>query len=120
MEKIKRTVEQEIPPLSYELIEGILKNLQGKVLTQFEASITNPMQLNAAKDLVKSHFNDKLTMLFDWYGEDSELEIPNYSQTKVDADGCQCNECKKGYKHTSDCAVHNEPAERNGDCTCKN
>lgn len=34
---------------------------------------------------------------------------------------CQCKECLKlpeGISHWSDCAVHNEPAEPNGKCTC--
>ena len=29
---------------------------------------------------------------------------------------CQCNECRP---HTSDCAVHNEPAYPNGPCDCR-
>jgi hypothetical protein len=31
--------------------------------------------------------------------------------------GCQCGECKE-IKHSSDCAVHNEPAMDKGKCTC--
>lgn len=31
---------------------------------------------------------------------------------------CQCNACKSGLIHSSDCAVHNEPAIPNGDCDC--
>jgi hypothetical protein len=39
-------------------------------------------------------------------------------------EGCQCEACKQCRQfnypvHKSDCAVHNEPAERNGECTCK-
>lgn len=29
-----------------------------------------------------------------------------------------CPACKDGIIHKSDCAVHNEPAERNGKCNC--
>jgi hypothetical protein len=35
--------------------------------------------------------------------------------------GCQCKECRKlpdGVGHWSDCAVHNEPADPNGECNC--
>lgn len=31
---------------------------------------------------------------------------------------CQCDSCIKGTIHKSDCAVHNEPAERNEKCDC--
>lgn len=31
---------------------------------------------------------------------------------------CQCSECKGGVIHTSDCAVHNEPAMQKGSCDC--
>ena len=34
------------------------------------------------------------------------------------ARGCQCDACYNGIKHSSDCAVHNEPAYPNEDCTC--
>ncbi len=36
---------------------------------------------------------------------------------KID-NGCQCPACIDGVKHTSDCAVHNEPAMKNEDCDC--
>lgn len=42
----------------------------------------------------------------------------NYHQEKRTPDFCQCEECKKGTLHRSDCAVHNEPAEPNGECNC--
>jgi hypothetical protein len=35
--------------------------------------------------------------------------------------GCECEECKKlplGLGHTSDCAVHSEPAYPKGECNC--
>ena len=32
-------------------------------------------------------------------------------------DGCNCGNCDV-YAHKSDCAVHNEPAYRNGSCSC--
>lgn len=31
---------------------------------------------------------------------------------------CQCEECKWGLIHKSDCAVHNMPAHPNGECNC--
>lgn len=33
-------------------------------------------------------------------------------------DHCQCKNCKDGYLHWSDCAVHNAPAEPVGECDC--
>jgi hypothetical protein len=37
--------------------------------------------------------------------------------------GCQCESCKElfrddGYKHQSDCAMHNMPAYPNKECDC--
>ncbi len=32
---------------------------------------------------------------------------------------CMCVACEEGTIHKSDCAVHNEPAERNGECDCE-
>jgi len=35
--------------------------------------------------------------------------------------GCECEECRilpLGLGHTSDCEVHNEPAEPKGECNC--
>lgn len=32
---------------------------------------------------------------------------------------CMCGACKDGDLHASDCAVHNEPAMRNGQCDCR-
>ena len=31
---------------------------------------------------------------------------------------CQCDACRGVIVHASDCAVHNEPAQLNGACTC--
>lgn len=31
---------------------------------------------------------------------------------------CGCSSCQEGLIHQSDCLVHNEPAEENGDCNC--
>lgn len=31
---------------------------------------------------------------------------------------CMCEACKDGNLHSSDCAVHNEPAMTNGQCDC--
>lgn len=40
--------------------------------------------------------------------------LPQKQPEKTD---CQCEECKIR-PHWSDCAVHNEPAESKGECTC--
>jgi len=34
------------------------------------------------------------------------------------SDHCQCDACKNGIVHDSDCAVHNMPAMPNGPCDC--
>ena len=34
------------------------------------------------------------------------------------SDHCQCQACKDGVVHSSDCAVHNMPASPNGICDC--
>lgn len=34
-------------------------------------------------------------------------------------DHCQCKYCVDGVVHSSDCAVHNEPAEPNRECDCE-
>ena len=39
-------------------------------------------------------------------------------EDKINVNKCQCDKCKSGKTHKSDCAVHNEPAERNGACNC--
>lgn len=75
----KYTIEREVPELNYEMIEGSLKNLQGQVLTVIESIGGTMEQTKAAKSLVRSFFNQKLTHLFDWYGHESGLETPNYS-----------------------------------------
>ena len=31
---------------------------------------------------------------------------------------CECDECKDGMIHDSDCAVHNQPALPKGECNC--
>lgn len=36
----------------------------------------------------------------------------------VESTICECESCKGYIPHKSDCAVHNEPAERNGKCDC--
>lgn len=73
------TVEREIPKLSYELMEGNLKNLQGQVLTVVEAIGGTMEQTKAAKSLIRSFFNQQLTRLFEMYGYESHQELPNYS-----------------------------------------
>jgi len=39
----------------------------------------------------------------------------------IDKDSCHCEECRVlplGIGHWSDCAVHQEPCEPNGECNC--
>ena len=73
------TIEREIPELSYEIVEGNLKNLQGQVLTVIESIGGTIEQTMAAKSLIRSFFNQKLTHLFDMYAHTTEQELPNYS-----------------------------------------
>lgn len=73
------TIEREYPELNYELVEGQLKNLQGQVLTVIEAIGGTIEQTKAAKSLVRSFFNRNLTHLFEMYGHETDLEVPNYS-----------------------------------------
>ena len=35
-----------------------------------------------------------------------------------EADTCQCDACRAGPRHYSDCAVHRPPAEPAGPCDC--
>ena len=77
-ETITKTVKKVIPKLSYSIVEGNFKHLQGQILTLIEATITNEQQLKATKNLIKGYVNDKLTWLFDQYGE-AEREIPDYN-----------------------------------------
>lgn len=76
---MKQTIEREVPELDYEIAEGNLKHIQGQVLTIIEVAITDPQQLKAVKSIIKRCFNDKLTYLFDMYGRNTGLEMPNYS-----------------------------------------
>jgi hypothetical protein len=74
-------VEKEVPDVSYELIEGQVKYLQGKVLTVIEAVITDPGQARATKSLIKRDFNDTLTLMFEVFmnlGLVEEGAIPDY------------------------------------------
>jgi predicted metal-dependent enzyme (double-stranded beta helix superfamily) len=79
-DKITSIVERNIPQLSYIIVEGNLKHLQGQILTLLEASMDS-QKLDAVKSLVRGYFNNKLTYFFDMYGQDgsSENEIPLYS-----------------------------------------
>jgi hypothetical protein len=76
-------VEMEIPPVSYELMEGMVKYLQGQVLTVVEATIVESKQQQATKSLIKSSFNDTLTRMFEIFmrhGEVPDGEIPKYEE----------------------------------------
>jgi hypothetical protein len=83
------TIEREYPELNYELMEGSLKNLQGQVLTVIEVIGGTMEETRAAKSLVRSFFNQKLTHLFDMYGHETDLETPNYSGPNDEVDGFQ-------------------------------
>ena len=43
----------------------------------------------------------------------------DYSMVEWNANHCMCDACKCGIIHSSDCAVHNEPAMKNGACDCR-
>src|SRR6185295_3941776 len=75
----KIIIEREVPVLTYDRIEEALKHLQGQILTVVEASITDRGQLEAAKSLVRSFVNTKLTWMFDLYGHTSSQEAPAYT-----------------------------------------
>lgn len=74
-----KQVEKSIPNLSYDIVEGNLKHLQGQMLTLVEAVILDKGQLEATKSLVRGRFNEKLTHLFDMYGP-GDRELPNYEE----------------------------------------
>lgn len=40
--------------------------------------------------------------------------LTKISESKI----CECKECRGYVVHSSDCAVHNEPAMKNGKCDC--
>lgn len=84
-ERIIKTVERDIPPLTYSMVEMNLKHVQGQVLTLIEAIIVDKQQLSATKDVIKNYFNAKLTHLFDMYGED-DREMPDYESTDKQID----------------------------------
>lgn len=44
--------------------------------------------------------------------------IERNSMKNDDFEHCQCKYCIGGDIHDSDCAVHNEPAYKNGPCDC--
>lgn len=99
--RVKTTIKKSMPPLSYELIEGNFKHLQGQVLTAIEAVIPNDNtgQQSAIKSLIKGFFNDKLTHLFEMcgnYGLLIKQETPDYSHDD-NATMIGCNKCNKTY-----------------------
>ena len=73
-------IERSVPPLSYELFEGIVKHLQGEILTLAEATV-EPHRLQPTKNIIKANFNNALTRLFE-VAIDHDLvtasEIPHY------------------------------------------
>jgi hypothetical protein len=48
----------------YPLINDELSNLLGQVLTVIDASVTEPTQLKAIKDLIKARFSEKIHATF--------------------------------------------------------
>ena len=75
----KLTIEREIPDLSYDIVEGSLKHLQGQMLTLIETLGLSEMQTESTKSLIKNFINQKLTHLFDMYGPEDTNRIPAYS-----------------------------------------
>lgn len=59
---------EEIEPInhfSYFFVKGLVQDLQGKMLTLVEATVTDATQRKAAKDIVREHVNSKLNWLFE-------------------------------------------------------
>lgn len=75
-------IKKEIP-ISYKEIENVVKYIQGKTLTVIEASIQNPNQLKAIKDLVKHIFSEQLTKVYNYMHPNctmlSESDMVRYS-----------------------------------------
>jgi hypothetical protein len=76
---MKREIIRDTHKLSYEIVEGALKHLQGQVLTVLEATVPAGEQQKATKSLIKGFFNEKLTHFFSMYGDTSKQETPHYS-----------------------------------------
>ena len=54
-----------INTFSYYYVKGIIQDLQGKMLTLVEATVTDPEQRKAAKDIARDHISTKLHNLFE-------------------------------------------------------
>ena len=56
----------------------------------------------------------------EWFGHrpDSDFTAETIRVLAERTRHCMCEACEDGTIHASDCAVHNEPAMRNGPCDC--
>ena len=59
---------------------------------------------------------------FECFNLNPKIHFENVSRIldleKIVSNYCECNSCVGGILHKSDCAVHNDPAERNEPCNC--
>lgn len=59
---------EDIEPINqftYFFVKGLIQDLQGKMMTLVEATVTDPTQRKAAKDIVRDHIHAKLNWLFE-------------------------------------------------------
>ena len=59
---------EDIEPInnfSYFFVKGIVQDLQGKMMTLVEATVSDQVQRKAAKDIVRDHMHAKLNWLFE-------------------------------------------------------
>ena len=76
--RVIKQIEIDYPALSYDIIETHLKHLQGQILTFVEAVVPND-KVVATKSIIKTFVNQKLTQLFDRYGNQETNGLPSYS-----------------------------------------
>lgn len=59
---------EDIEPINqftYFFVKGLIQDLQGKMYTLVEATVSDPTQRKAAKDIVRDHIHAKLNWLFE-------------------------------------------------------
>lgn len=73
----------EVRSLDFSAIQSQVSFLEGKVLTVIDAIITDERQLKAAKDLVRTAFNDQLT----WISRLCFPDLPMKTEGELKAQG---------------------------------
>jgi predicted kinase len=56
---------EPINQFSYYFVKGLIQDLQGKMLTLVDATVSDPIQRKASKDIARDHINTKLNWLFE-------------------------------------------------------